>query len=238
MTNATAQHWLVIPAAGIGKRMAADIPKQYLSLNGKPVIAHTLHCLHTSITFSAAVVTLAKHDEHWTSLDMSAFNNLHTTVGGKERADSVMAGLQYLKNNSNLQVASRDWVWVHDAARPCVRSEDLTKLQSTLHHCDVGALLGMPVRDTMKEVTGNNNTVLKTLNREQMWHAFTPQVFRFDVLLQAMQHSIDNNFTITDEASAVEQAGKLPVMVEGHADNIKITRPEDLALAEFYLRNQ
>jgi len=130
-----------------------------------------------------------------------------------------------------------DWVLVHDAARPCLRRDDLDRLLAALPDHLVGGLLGVPVRDTMKQVT-EGSAVRRTVPRDALWHAFTPQMFRLGLLHQALRAALDQDRSVTDDASAVELLGLEPRLVEGHADNIKITRPEDLTLADFYLRQQ
>jgi 2-C-methyl-D-erythritol 4-phosphate cytidylyltransferase len=133
--------------------------------------------------------------------------------------------------------SDEDWVLVHDAARPCVRTEDIARLIAQLTDDPVGGLLAVPVRDTMKRASSNQR-VISTETREGLWHALTPQMFRFGKLRHALEQAIEDEALVTDEASAMELAGNEPLLVEGHADNIKVTRPEDLALATFYLQQQ
>lgn len=223
--------WVVVPAAGVGRRMGIETPKQYLQLNDKTVIEHTLRVFDQHDAVSEIVVVISKEDEYWPSLDINLSKPLHIADGGKERCDSVLNGLKSLTGKAD----ENDWVLVHDAARPCLRNEDLTLLLETLYDNEVGGILAVPVRDTMKRsVTGN--TIKETVERENLWHALTPQMFRFGLLKSALDSALKNNETITDEASAVELAGYQPKLVEGHADNLKITRPEDLALAAFFLK--
>ena len=224
--------WVIIPAAGVGRRMGTDTPKQYLLLNDKTVIEHTLDVFNTNDSISEIVVAVSKEDEYWPSLDIKLSKPLHTTNGGKERCDSVLNGLKFLDSKA----ADDDWILVHDAARPCLRNEDLTLLLDTLQDHEVGGILAIPVRDTMKRSDDNTNIIKETVERENLWHALTPQMFRFRLLKDALESALNNNEVITDEASAIELAGYQPVLVEGHADNLKITRPEDLALAAFFLR--
>ena len=135
------------------------------------------------------------------------------------------------------QARDSDWVLVHDAARPCVRVSDMRLLIAKAQDADNGAILAMRVRDTMKKAI-NNNKIEKTVDRNSLWHALTPQLFRFGQLKQALLTAIDDGFEVTDEASAMEHAGNHPLLVEGASDNIKVTRPEDLPLAGFFLRTQ
>lgn len=225
--------WVVIPAAGVGKRMESDIPKQYLQLNNKTIIEHTLSVFDKHDSISEIVVSISGGDEYWNALNFELSKPLHVAAGGNERCDSVLNGLKYLENKA----ADDDWVLVHDAARPCLRQEDVTLLVDSLREHDVGGILAIPVRDTMKR-SFDNNTIKETVERENLWHALTPQMFRFSILKNALELALSNNDVITDEASAIELAGYSPVLIEGHADNIKITRPEDLVLASFFLQKK
>ena len=223
--------WVVIPAAGVGKRMESDTPKQYLKLNDKTVIEHTLSVFDKHDSISEIIVSISEGDEYWTGLDFNLLKPLHVAAGGRERCDSVLNGLKYLENKA----ADDDWVLVHDAARPCLRDEDITLLIDTLKEHEVGGILAVRVRDTMKR-SGDENIIKETVERDNLWHALTPQMFRFSMLKNALESALSNNDVITDEASAIELAGYQPLLVEGHADNIKITRPEDLILASFFLQ--
>ena len=223
--------WVIIPAAGVGRRMGTNTPKQYLLLNEKTVIEHTLDVFNTHDSISEIVIAVSKEDEYWPSLDLHLSKPLHKVSGGKERCDSVLNGLKFLEDKAE----NNDWVLVHDAARPCLRKEDLTLLLETLQEHEVGGILAVPVRDTMKRSV-SENIIKETVERENLWHALTPQMFRYGLLKDALVSALNNNEVITDEASAIELAGYQPVLVEGHADNLKITRPEDLALAAFFLR--
>lgn len=223
--------WAIIPAAGVGKRMGSDTPKQYLTLNDKTIIEHTIDVFDQHDSISEIVVAVSKEDEYWPSLNLNLSKPLHKISGGKERCDSVLNGLKFLDGKA----ADNDWVLVHDAARPCLRNEDLTLLLDTLKEHEVGGILAIPVRDTMKRST-DENVITGTVERENLWHALTPQMFRFSMIKDALETALNKNEVITDEASAIELAGYQPVLVEGHSDNLKITRPEDLALAAFYLR--
>jgi 2-C-methyl-D-erythritol 4-phosphate cytidylyltransferase len=226
--------WVVIPAAGVGRRMVSDMPKQYLLLNEKPVIEHSLRVFDRHASVSEIIVAISEEDEYWSSLDFKPSKPLHKVNGGKERCDSVLNGLKFLENKAN----ASDWVLVHDAARPCLRSEDLDLLLRKLQQHEVGGILAVPVRDTMKRSFSNGNIIKETVERENLWHALTPQMFRFKLLKDSLESALNESKSVTDEASAVELAGYQPVLVEAHADNLKITRPEDLALAAYYLTQQ
>ncbi len=229
----TARLWCIVPAAGIGSRMGAEIPKQYLTLGRRTVLEHTLTALDSLDTLAGIVVAIAADDRHWPQLKPQLNTKLMTAAGGAERAASVLSALALLRG----QAADTDWVLVHDAARPCVRAADLDRLIQAVQDDPVGGLLAIPVRDTMKQATGESRSAT-TVDRSRLWHALTPQMFRFGALQTALTAALAAGVAVTDEASAMEHAGLQPRLVEGHADNLKITRPEDLALAEFYLRQQ
>lgn len=226
--------WVIIPAAGIGRRMRADIPKQYLPLAGRSVIEHTLHRLSLHPAIAEIIVVLSEDDQWWKKLHLdSAARPLSTVSGGAERCHSVLNGLQALAQRAE----ESDWVLVHDAARPCVRPVDIETLISHCRDEPAGGLLALPVHDTVK-LADDSAHVLETLDRSALWRALTPQMFRYGVLRRALQDAIGKQQLVTDEAMAIELAG-LPVkLIEGHADNIKVTQPEDLALAAFLLEQQ
>lgn len=225
--------WAVVPAAGVGRRMGAEIPKQYLRLGGRTVLEHTLAALDVFDMLAGTVVAIATDDAFWPELSPKLAHPLFTAPGGAERAESVANALDVLRERA----ADDDWVLVHDAARPCVRREDLERLIIALRDDPVGGLLAVPVRDTMKQADAEQRSAA-TVDRSRLWHALTPQMFRFNHLRRALRDAHAAGVAVTDDASAMEHAGLRPRLIEGHADNIKITRPEDLALAEFYLRQQ
>ncbi len=231
-------HWAIIPAAGVGKRMRTDVPKQYLPLCGKPVIAHTIERLASHPEIKGLVVALSEDDAYWRDLEFSIDKPLWRATGGVERCHSVLNALHVLSSHAH----DDDWVLVHDAARPCVRTDDISLLIDAIDEDAIGGLLAIPVRDTMKRATGTlaneKNTVVDTLDRSCLWHALTPQMFRLGQLRDALAEALEKEALVTDESSAMELAQYKPMLIEGHADNIKITRPEDLILAEFYLQQQ
>lgn len=229
--SAGVHYWAIVPAAGVGKRMQADKPKQYLSLSGQTVIEHTLDRLLKAQIFDAITVAISNDDPYWPDLKISRHPQIITAAGGKERADSVMSALLAIQDKS----AASDWVLVHDAARPCLTKSDIDLLISSLNEDEVGGILALSSHDTLKQVAaGRINT---TLDRTHIWRALTPQMFRYGMLKDALQ-STQGNPAVTDEASALELMGYQPRIVEGRPDNIKITRPEDLPLAQFYLEQQ
>ena len=218
------QFWIVIPAAGVGSRMRADRPKQYLSLAGQSVIEHTLSCFLDHPGLLGLVVSLAADDPYWSNLDCAKDPRIQRADGGAERADSVLAGLHRL---SELGARDDDWVLVHDAARPNLSRQDLDKLLAELGDDPVGGLLAVPARDTLKRA-GTDGRVVETIDRSVIWQAFTPQMFRLGALRDALANALEAGAAVTDEASALEWAGFSPRLVEGRSDNLKITRPEDL----------
>lgn len=216
--------WVVIPAAGIGSRMQADRPKQYLPLGGRALIEHTLDCFLDQPGLNGLVVCLADDDAWWPALACAADYRIKRAAGGRERADSVLSGLHKL---GELGAQDSDWVLVHDAARPHLAATDLHKLLDSLQDDPVGGLLAVPVRDTLKQADAHGR-VAATPDRSLFWQAYTPQMFRLGALRQALADALACGALITDEASAMELAGFAPRLIEGRADNIKITRPEDL----------
>lgn len=225
--------WTIVPAAGIGSRMGSAIPKQYLTLLGRPVIEHTLTLLLSHPAINTLYLPLDTQDSHWPQLALAQDSRIRTVAGGQERCHSVLNALHEIAGQAHPQ----DWVLVHDVARPCLWLEDLDRLFSELADDDVGGLLGVPVADTLKR-TDEHGRVRETIDRRQVWRAYTPQMFRFGVLYEALQDALAQNALVTDEASAVERAGFCPRMVQGRGDNIKITVPSDLVMAELYLRQR
>jgi len=226
-------YWAVVPAAGVGSRMGATIPKQYLELHGKMVIEHTLARLALHRRISGVAVSISSTDEHWSQIDLDDYHTIVQAEGGAERCHSVLNGLAALGGYAH----DDDWVLVHDAARPCIHSGDIDHLIKALQDHEVGGLLGLPVADTVKRSNAMDE-VLETVPRDNLWRALTPQMFRLGVLRNALEKALEDGFLVTDEASAIEYVGLKPKMVEGRSDNIKITRPGDLTLAELYLAQQ
>lgn len=220
----TPRFWLVIPAAGVGARMQADRPKQYLQLAGSSLIEHSLNCFLDHPGLIRAVVCLAPNDPYWPTLACSRDPRIERVDGGVERADSVLQGLLHL---TELGAKAQDWVLVHDAARPNLSRADLDRLLGELAGDSVGGLLAVPVRDTLKRASADGR-VAATIDRSHVWQAYTPQMFRCGPLQHALADALVANVVVTDEASALEWAGQAPRLIEGRADNLKITRPEDL----------
>lgn len=227
MKKKKTKFWAVIPAAGAGKRMDSDVPKQYLKLGDATVIERTLTVLLDHYGIDGAVVALSKNDPYWPGLEFTHHKPLYTVDGGKERYDSVLNALKKL-----LEVGDEDdWVLVHDAARPNVSSADIAKLIEDGSKTDDGALLGYHVRDTMKRA-GNDNRVEITVDRVKLWHALTPQMFPLRKLYDATVNARQSGVAITDDASAMELAGFTPLMVAGDASNIKITTQNDYEIIQ------
>lgn len=218
--------WVVIPAAGSGRRFGSEIPKQYHELAGRPVIEHVLQALLAHPAVDGVMLVLAPHDPWWPGWRTWEGKPVLTCIGGAERADSVLSGVRALPAS----VAEGDWVLVHDAARPCVSALDLTRLFAVLEGDPVGALLAAPVRDTLKRADDRERS-LSTEPREGLWRALTPQAFRRGSLIRALEAAARDGARVTDEASAFERLGLKPQLVEGSEDNLKITTPADLRIA-------
>lgn len=230
-----ARHFLVVPAAGSGRRAGLALPKQFAVLRGKTVLQHTLECFASLPAIAGMLVALDEQDvrtrEFLDGLPDALRQGLKTVSGGSERMHSVINALQALEGTAR----EGDWVLVHDAVRPCVRRTDIMHLLEVLADEPAGGLLAMPVRDTLKRADATAQ-VLATLERGDIWQAATPQMFRYGPLLQALTEAAAAGLVLTDEAAAMERLG-LPVrLVQCHADNIKVTWPEDLQLAEILLR--
>ncbi len=214
---------VVVPAAGVGTRMGAARPKQYIEIHGRTILEHTLSRI-ASLHPRRLIVAVAEDDESYKNLPEIA--GCEFVSGGLERTDSVLNGI------AALDLQADDWVMVHDAVRPCVRLQDILDLYAAVGNSDIGGLLGIPVVDTVKKV--ERNKTIATIDRRTLWRAQTPQLFRHGILKRALRESSDT----TDEAAAVESLGFEPIMVPGHGDNIKITTQEDLELAAYYLSRE
>lgn len=227
--SSNTQHkvWFVVPAAGAGQRMNADRPKQYLPFLEHTIIEQTLSVLLTVEYVEGVVVAINQEDSYWSSLPISQNPNIQVVHGGAERADSVLAALESLKS----VVDDKDWVLVHDAARPCVRSVDIQEMIETLQKSNVGGILAVPASDTLK-LSKDQQTITKSVDRSAIWQAQTPQMFRYGMLYQALKQCSEKGLVITDESSAIEQLGYQPELIQGREENIKITRADDLWLAE------
>ena len=232
--------WFIVPAAGSGSRFGGERPKQYAPLSGSTVIENTLERL-LELEAQALVLAINPGDSSWQALEISKHPKIRTCAGGAERADSVYLALQSIAGEAN----EMDWVLVHDVARPCVRVADIRLLIETLSAHPVGGLLATPVSATLKRVGNSQHfaatkvktagSVLETVSREHLWAAATPQMFRYGLLMEAVQGCRDAGVSPTDEAGAIESLGLQAEIIEGHSDNLKITYGADLALAEAIL---
>lgn len=230
--SASSRFDVVVPAAGVGKRMLSAIPKQYLKIAGKTILEHTLERLICHPRIKHIFVALHQQDPYFTELSCADASWLTRVDGGQERADSVLSGL-------NAAGQLTDWILVHDAARPCFEHTDIDKLVNLAETGDDGGILACQVRDTMKRSDKLSPIQVNcTVERDGLWHAMTPQFFPLLQLRKALTDALNQQVAITDEASAMEWAGHKVNLVQSSDRNIKITRPDDLALAEFFLQTQ
>ncbi len=223
--------WFVIAAAGASTRYGGSIPKPYLRIAGKSLLEHALRALARVPGLAGGVVVTAPGDRRFQRLPKAARRGIVAATGGPTRAMSVLNGLQAL-----VTAAPEDWVLVHDAARPCVPPADLSALVAECRRDAVGGLLAMPVTDTLKQADDDGRSA-RTLPRERLWRAQTPQMFRHARLVRALMRALGEGFDATDEASAIEGLGLKPRLVEGSPLNIKVTRPADLVLAQAAMRS-
>lgn len=224
--------WIIVPAAGVGRRFGGTVPKQYQRLGEATVMEHTLKRL-LAIDSSIILVAVNKEDDRWQQLEIIEHPRIRTVHGGEERVDSVRLALECLHSEAHVD----DWVLVHDVARPCVRVSDINKLIDQLIDHDVGGVLATPVSDTVKRVL-NGQDIESTEDRSQLWAAQTPQMFRYGLLNWSLKTAKRDQWQPTDEAAAVEKLGYTPQVVEGSRDNIKITRSEDMAIARAIMAYQ
>lgn len=227
--------WAVVPAAGIGKRMQSDKPKQYLKMVDRTVIEHTIDRLLSVDQVKGIVVSIQPGDPYWTGIRVESDKPVLVAAGGEERCHSVMSALDVLSKQP-AYTPETTWALVHDAVRPCVSTDDIQNLIDTAAGTESGGLLAVPVRDTMKR-QDDDQRVRQTVDRTGLWHALTPQLFACGQLSRALETALAEGFLVTDESSAMEHAGHRPRLVQGREDNIKITRPADLRLAELYLKS-
>jgi len=215
----------LVPAAGSGARMGDDLPKQYLLLADRPMIWHALATLCACPEIQGVLVVLAPQDQAWDRFDWTALGAKLSVLrcGGPTRADSVRNGLKAI----SATLARGDWMLVHDAARPCLSMAQLDALLDQVGEDEVGGILAVPVADTLKRC-GTNRRIESTVSRDDLWQAQTPQMFRYGLLCEALE----NSSAVTDEASAVEALGRRPLLVASSSGNLKVTYPEDMALAE------
>jgi 2-C-methyl-D-erythritol 4-phosphate cytidylyltransferase len=240
MTSSTERLWCVVPAAGRGARFGGEVPKQYRSIAGKPMLQWTIERLASHPRIRGIVVALADGDSWWAAVEQALLGSgasgapkfVRTAIGGESRADSVLAALRVLRGD----IGEDEFVLVHDAARPCVRDDDIARLID-LAGASGGGLLAARVRDTLKRAD-DAQRVAATEPRDARWRALTPQMFRYGELVAALRAARDEGVDPTDEAMAMERRGHRPLLVEGSESNIKVTTPDDLALAEFFIARE
>lgn len=233
MTKAKARCWAVLPAAGLGSRMNGDVPKQYMVVAGATLLEHSLRALLSCEQIVEVVAVLHADDTQAAKMPVFQSSRVQTAPGTEHRSGSVLAGLDALMSRAS----PRDWVLVHDAARPCLQTEDIMKLMTTVMANETGGILAERVVDTVKQ-SSSDATVLCTLDRANLWRAQTPQMFRLDELREALQQAHAQELAVTDEASAMELAGYPVQLITGSAGNLKVTVPADLPLAAWYLQAQ
>ena len=227
MKEEESRFYALVPASGVGRRMGLAVPKQYLRLAGETVLSLTVRALHGSGIFSGILVVVSESDA-W--IDEETFPEGVRVVrrGGETRADTVMNGLETLSGGSVFPASGTDWVMVHDAARPFVDPADIRKLRDEVLSAGHGAILAMPLADTVKEASPDRR-ILATRDRKSLWRAATPQAFRLSELLSALRRGTEG---VTDESSAMERAGAPVSVVPGSTLNFKITTPDDALIAE------
>lgn len=223
--------WAVLPAAGTGSRMGGELPKQYMEVAGATLLEHSLRALLECERLTGIVVALHAKDSRAAALPIFQDPRVHTVTGAEQRSGSVLAGLNALADRA----APRDWVLVHDAARPCLQAEDIVKLMETVTASGTGGILAEPIVDTVKEGS-HDALVVRTLDRATLWRAQTPQMFRLDELRRALAQAHERGLVVTDEASAMELAGHPVQLIAASTGNLKVTIPADLPLAAWYLQ--
>lgn len=220
----------LIPAAGRGLRFGGAVLKQYMPVCGKAVLAHSIRVFQFHPMITGITVILAENDQWFESAVGSLVSTVETVTGGDTRAQSVRNGLQFINDN----YPETEWALIHDAARPCLSPDCLDRLLEQGLNSPDGAILAMPVGDTLKR-EGDENEITDTVDRTGLWVAQTPQLFRVEALANAIDAALREGCELTDEASAMEFVGARPKLVLGSVANIKITHPTDLAIAEVLL---
>ena len=225
MNQQAPRYFALIPAAGVGARMAANGPKQYMAIGGKPMLRHTIDAFLASPLISHIYIVVSPDDGQIDGVVPAAGVTV-LRCGGATRMESIQNGLRQMGE----VVGQADWVLVHDAARPGLNAALIEKLITTIGGDAVGGLLALPVVDTVKRA----GAAVSTVSRDGLWLAQTPQMFRYRLLVDALAAATDAS-VITDDASAIEALGHSPKLVEGHPRNLKVTLPADIRIAEMYL---
>ena len=231
--TAPVRRWAVVPAAGRGERFGGRTPKQYAVLSGRAILSWTLGALLAERSVNGIMVAIAGGDRRWKRLPEANDPRVQSCLGGGRREQSVALALQALEPIAR----ESDWVLVHDAARPCLSRGDLRRLIREVGNDSVGGLLALPVSDTLKRDDGQGRCS-GTIARDSVWRALTPQMFRYGLLRRALSLCLERQRSVTDEASAVETLGLRPILVRGQAENLKVTDPQDAALAAAILRGR
>ena len=223
----------IIPAAGDSSRYSGEVPKQFLKVDGRTVLELSIKPLLNFSECLGVCVLVPPQDQYHKALEITDNPKIFVVEGGTSRIDSVAKGVKFWQQSE----LSYDYILIHDAARPCLRSSDIQQLLDSIDDEVDGVVLGIPCSDTIKKVSAKGSLILNTLDRSKLWRAFTPQIFRKEVLQKnALEENIEKEFT--DEASLVEANGGKLKMVKGFEDNIKLTFPEDLGLVKSILTSQ
>lgn len=223
----------IIPAAGDSSRYSGEVPKQFLRVDGRTVLELSIKPLLDFSECLGVCVLVPPEDQYHKALEIKDNPKIFLVEGGTSRIDSVSKGVKFWQQSE----LSYDYILIHDAARPCLRSSDVQQLLDSIDSEVDGVVLGVPCSDTIKKVSAEGSLILNTLDRSKLWRAFTPQIFRKEVLQKnALEENIEKEFT--DEASLVEANGGKIKMVKGFEDNIKLTFSEDLGLIKSILSSQ
>lgn len=222
MNQQKSKLWAIVPAAGVGQRMGANKPKQYIEINNKPILLHSLETLLSNSEIAGVQLCIGAKDAYWQALGFEHNKLLAVTNGGANRADSVLAGIEALSTHAKAD----DWVLVHDAARPFLSADLLQSLINELRDHPVGGILAIRMADTIKQCDESGN-IVNTIPRSNVWCAQTPQMFRYGLLRDSLSAALANNIEISDESSAIEQAGYTPKVILGDSKNVKVTYPGD-----------
>lgn len=215
----------ICPAAGIGRRMQYKYPKQYIKIQNKTLLEHSINLLVKQICIKKVIIAIHKTDRWYKSLPILKNDKINIVFGGESRAESVRCALKYVKKVH--------WVLIHDAVRPCLHQNDLNQLFKNLYTASTGTILATPINDTIKKSYGNYIT--HTVQRKNLWRALTPQIFNKKILVNCLNFIYHQGKHITDEASALEECGYLLNFTPGRSDNIKVTYPEDLNFVKFFI---
>ena len=233
MTN---NYFGIVAAGGLGTRFRSVNAKQYIEINGRSILEISISSLTDSIDFSKLVVVVPKLDIQKCQFLKKKFKKIEIISGGESRCESVFLGLEFLRSFSK----EDDWCLVHDAARPCLEKKDILELVNSLEDSSTGGILGTPVTDTLKRV-GEHQLIQETVDRSDLWKAFTPQMFRYGILYDSLLEIRKDGINVSDEAQALEKLGKNIRIIKGSSDNIKVTFPEDIKKVKTlltYLRDE